>query len=527
MFQTARFKIHNPSRHKTAVLSYALRHYHLTLKRVLEEALRIPELQTMITKENKKGKPTLDKSALGRILYRIAPKAWPLAPLRDYLIGDASAMLLSYYEKALRGDTEVKPPTLPFLDPMTEDEKQAAVNEFATTVHFALPTEDEQKIEAARAAGQPHLASKFLNISSAKAERNAYRGLLRKMEAPLPRPLEFTRCEFSRGFLLARNGDNFYLMVRLFSKGHRHWKKLKLDEGFVNWRTKEAIGGLDYPGCILPLEFGRDYHEREYLAEGEPKSAKVIIKRNDAGQEEWYVHIAFEFKPEPIATETFLGIDRGAARIGAGTVIDKDGIALQEGLYLEGQEFAAEQRHYLNQIAEAQRKSRSRPRLFRLRRRRANIVVGEYANKIIEAAVQHRSQIVVEDINARAMNRFLSRSQFQKLQSMLDYKAERVGLPKPITVPAAYTSQTCPRCGHQAKENRPKADEQGRPIQDVFYCRQCGRRANADDNASEVIALRALHQIGNGGRYQKFHVFQQWLVDTAPGRQARAERACV
>ena len=36
MFKTARFKIHNPSRHKAAMLMYALTHYHLTLKRVLE-----------------------------------------------------------------------------------------------------------------------------------------------------------------------------------------------------------------------------------------------------------------------------------------------------------------------------------------------------------------------------------------------------------------------------------------------------------------------------------------------------------
>ena len=109
MFKTARFKTHNPSRHKLAVLRYALSHYHLTLKRVLEAALADPELQARVTVVGKNGKPRTDKSALSRFLYTLAPKGWPLAPLRDYLIGDASAMLLSHYEKDLKGKNESNP----------------------------------------------------------------------------------------------------------------------------------------------------------------------------------------------------------------------------------------------------------------------------------------------------------------------------------------------------------------------------------------------------------------------------------
>ena len=35
--------------------------------------------------------------------------------------------------------------------------------------------------------------------------------------------------------------------------------------------------------------------------------------------------------------------------------------------------------------------------------------------------------------------------------------------------------------------------------------------ANADDNASEIIALRALHQQLEGGKFQKFDAFAVWL----------------
>jgi transposase len=117
----------------------------------------------------------------------------------------------------------------------------------------------------------------------------------------------------------------------------------------------------------------------------------------------------------------------------------------------------------------------------------------------------------LEKVDSISMARFLTQSQFRKLHDALAYKAERVGLPAPVEVPAAYTSQTCSKCGNKAPENRPKHDSEGKAIQDVFRCTTCGFEANADDNASEVIALRALHQQMNGGKFQKFDKFQEWL----------------
>ena len=57
-----------------------------------------------------------------------------------------------------------------------------------------------------------------------------------------------------------------------------------------------------------------------------------------------------------------------------------------------------------------------------------------------------------------------------------------------VIVPAAYTSQTCHKCGHVAKENRES--------QAVFHCVECGYRANADVNAAENILSRALAKTG-------------------------------
>src|ERR1039458_9008203 len=92
MFKTARFKVHNPSRHKATLLLYALTHYHKTLKSVLETVLSTPDLREQISIPDRKGCSRVNKSASGHFVRLKTPKNWELAPLRDYLIGDATAM---------------------------------------------------------------------------------------------------------------------------------------------------------------------------------------------------------------------------------------------------------------------------------------------------------------------------------------------------------------------------------------------------------------------------------------------------
>lgn len=76
-------------------------------------------------------------------------------------------------------------------------------------------------------------------------------------------------------------------------------------------------------------------------------------------------------------------------------------------------------------------------------------------------------------------NRILSSWSYYELQKMIEYKAEREGI-KVRYVDPAYTSQTCSKCGHVDKENR--------PTQAKFKCVNCGLELNADHNASINIA---------------------------------------
>ena len=499
--------------------------YHSVLKRTLEAALAHEEFPACVCAEDAKGRPRPNKFLVSRLLYTIAPQGWGLAPLRDYLIGDATAMLMSHLSKEYKGKHDSNPPQMPRLEATTEEEYRTASENFTQTHEFPLKPQHEEKIQAARDAGHTQVAHRLERIYENWAASKAAGKLLQSLDPKRPRPIEFTRPEFGRGFVLARKGNKFYFLMRLFSRGHRYFETRVMAEGFADCRTGESLAGKKYPGVILPLELGREYHDAEYLQHGSPQSAKLVVKIADDGSHEFFVHMAFEFEPEPVAAQNVLGLDRGAAKLGVGTLVNLQGDVLQRGIELGGAAFSAEMQRYRSQIAELQRKGIQKSRRFKVRGARADIVVGEYANRIVKLAVEHKAHIALEKIDKVTMNKFLTQSQFGKLQQMLSYKAARAGLPEPLEVPAAYTSQTCAVCGHKDPANRPKKDSAGKSIQDNFLCVACGHSANADNNASEIIALRALHQLQCDKKFQKFPLFQLWLKELLAGKPNMSNQA--
>jgi len=73
----------------------------------------------------------------------------------------------------------------------------------------------------------------------------------------------------------------------------------------------------------------------------------------------------------------------------------------------------------------------------------------------------------------RKKDRYVSVSwAFFDLRKKLEYKALLCG-DKVLAVPPAYTSQTCPKCGHTEKANRDKRNH-------IFICQTCGYTSNDD-----------------------------------------------
>jgi len=76
---------------------------------------------------------------------------------------------------------------------------------------------------------------------------------------------------------------------------------------------------------------------------------------------------------------------------------------------------------------------------------------------------------------------------FSQLRFFIEYKAKLHGVDV-LAVPPAYTSQTCPGCGHTDKKNRPSRD--------AFVCRSCGYEGNADYVASLNIRTLGIKILG-------------------------------
>ena len=84
----------------------------------------------------------------------------------------------------------------------------------------------------------------------------------------------------------------------------------------------------------------------------------------------------------------------------------------------------------------------------------------------------------------RRANRNKAKWSFAQLHSFIDYKAVFNGS-LAVKVLADYTSQSCPKCGHTARENRPNKGLN-------FECHCCGYKLHADLVGARNIAMRAL-----------------------------------
>lgn len=91
---------------------------------------------------------------------------------------------------------------------------------------------------------------------------------------------------------------------------------------------------------------------------------------------------------------------------------------------------------------------------------------------------------------------------FAQFHRFVAYKAEARGI-EVVKVDPRHTSQTCSRCGHQARNNRRS--------QSLFLCRNCGYCCNADLNASYNIRDKHLACLASFGTS---------LADGLPVKQA-------
>lgn len=232
-----------------------------------------------------------------------------------------------------------------------------------------------------------------------------------------------------------------------------------------DWSVSLAtVNGRQRP---IMLDIGN--YQKELLSDKHPKSAVVWKTR----QGDYYIGIHIDVEEPPVNLDEdhgWIGVDLGVVNIAT----------LSDGTQYGNKEVRRVKDRYHKTRASAQHKGTSGTRKLlrrlsgRERRFMAN-VNHTLSHRIVAKAHSEGKGIRLEDLTGirKSMwnNRWLQSWSFHELRAFIEYKSKLVGVPVEIIDPA-YTSQSCPACGHQ--------DEQNRPSQSEFECQRCQYSAHAD-----------------------------------------------
>ena len=409
----------------------------------------------------------LKREGLSKItkLFTNITKPLPFgSAIKDGAVEDASAQISSYIE-------------------LTEIGQQAN-----------LPQKHDAEIDY-------HLALNDLLSSTTKEQEDAARDAMARSQKNDERPITLSR--YRETMILADDKNRLFVFPLLWSAKDKRSTPVLIDA--IDTRTGESYKKKSGQGMLLPLECSNRH--KQALMDGTAKTSK-IYKRGD----DYYLAVAVEFKIEAREPKYVMGIDRGICEIASYAVRDKEtgkivATGTFDGLVLREHQRLLERKQKLSQ-------ARGK-RIVTAWSGYTNNLMHNISKEIVEIADKWCAQVVIEDLKGikngahhkrkafakkGGFRRMLSRQQYGKLEGMLDYKLQAVGLPKPLKVQPEFTSRTCPQCGDDKKGNRLKDTEELRAI---FHCHSCGYKAHSDINAAVNIAGKRIWFDANKGKMKK------------------------
>ena len=249
------------------------------------------------------------------------------------------------------------------------------------------------------------------------------------------------------------------------------------------WKDDEvrvSVAACDGKRVKCALKIGQHYIP--ILKASNPTFA--ILKRHRDG--ELYLHIAV-LVPIPETTDppqSVVGVDLG----------EIDLLVASNGVKISGVESIERRKRFRTRRRILQRKGtrakKARTRLSDKERRWARTYLHTVSRRFVDS-LPPNSLVVLEDLSgirerckrsgAEQRAQFHSWA-FRQLQFMIAYKARLAGH-QVVFVRPAYTSRTCPRCGHVSSSNRLSTR--------LFRCQRCGFQHNANFVASLNLASRA------------------------------------
>lgn len=215
-------------------------------------------------------------------------------------------------------------------------------------------------------------------------------------------------------------------------------------------------------------------------------NAQIGTLRVFSRHDKWYAAIPYTVNVEELADNDVccvVGVDFGINIVA--TSFDSNG---ETNFYFENT-VKTKREHYksLRSALQAKGTKSSRRRIKRIEQREKRWMhdINHCVAKALVDSHPSKTLFVIEDL--KTMRKALIRSRreqrytqvswaYADLRNVLDYKAKLKG-DKIFSVNPAYTSQTCPRCGHTEQANRNRKTH-------TFCCRNCHFKVNDDEVAA-------------------------------------------
>jgi len=252
-------------------------------------------------------------------------------------------------------------------------------------------------------------------------------------------------------------------------------------------------------GRIFLPKLGWIRYRNSRLALGALRNVTVSSKGG-----KWFVSVLMRREVEqPLPQGPSTGIDVGIARFA--TLSDGTFLAPLNSFKKHEQRLAKYQRRMARKTKFSNNWKKARGRVQRIHSSIAN-ARNDFLHKASTQISKNHAMVCIEDLQVRNMSKSASgtleapgRKVAQKkglnkaildqgwgeFRRQLEYKTRWNG-GEFVAVPAAYTSQTCPCCGHISRENR--------QTQALFACVSCGYENNAD-HVGAINVLAAGHAV--------------------------------
>lgn len=252
-------------------------------------------------------------------------------------------------------------------------------------------------------------------------------------------------------------------------------------------------------GRIFLPKLGWIRYRNSRLALGALRNVTVSSKGG-----KWFVSVLMRREVEqPLPQGPSTGIDVGIARFA--TLSDGTFLAPLNSFKKHEQRLAKYQRRMARKTKFSNNWKKAKGRVQRIHSSIAN-ARNDFLHKASTQISKNHAMVCIEDLQVRNMSKSASgtleapgRKVAQKkglnkaildqgwgeFRRQLEYKTRWNG-GEFVAVPAAYTSQTCPCCGHISRENR--------ETQALFACVSCGYENNAD-HVGAINVLAAGHAV--------------------------------